>query len=59
VQLKIYDILGKEITTLVDEPLKAGEYSVQWSASDYPSGIYFYTLTSDGWTETKKMIFIK
>ncbi len=57
--LNVYDMLGREITTLVNEQLSPGTYEVEWNASSYPSGLYFYTLTSGDFTETKKMILIK
>ena len=59
VQLKIYNILGNEIATLVNEELAAGNYNVEYDASNLPSGIYFYTLTTDGFSETKKMTLVK
>ena len=43
VTLRIYDILGNLVTTLVDEEMDAGYHSVNWNASDYASGIYLYT----------------
>ena len=55
VQLRIYDLLGKEIFVLVNEKKKAGSYSIQFNATGLASGIYFYTLTSDGHSEVKKM----
>jgi outer membrane protein assembly factor BamB len=57
--LSIYDILGCEITTLVNEHLKPGTYEVEWNASEYPSGVYFYILNADGFIDTKRMILIK
>jgi photosystem II stability/assembly factor-like uncharacterized protein len=59
VVLKIYDVLGKEVATLVNEQLSQGTYEVEWNASDYPSGIYFYKLRAGSFAETKKMILIK
>jgi photosystem II stability/assembly factor-like uncharacterized protein len=59
VRLNIYDILGREITTLVNEQLKPGEYSVTWDASNYPSGVYFYKIVSGDYYEAKKMVMIK
>jgi photosystem II stability/assembly factor-like uncharacterized protein len=59
-RLTIYDMPGREIAVLVNEQLRAGTYKVDWNASNYPSGIYFYKITSgDNYTETKKMILIK
>jgi hypothetical protein len=59
VTLKVYDVLGTEITTLVNEEKPAGEYEVEFSGKDLPSGIYFYTLRSGTFTESKKMILLK
>jgi hypothetical protein len=59
VTLKIYDILGREVATLVNELLKPGTYEVEWDASNYPSGVYFYKLQTESFTQTKKMILLK
>lgn len=59
VSLKIYDILGREITTLVDGYRKAGNYRISFNASALASGIYFYKITTGNFTETKKMILMK
>ena len=59
VSLKIYDITGRKVVTLVDKELDAGFYDVKWNASNYPSGVYFYKLTAGEFTETRKMILIK
>jgi photosystem II stability/assembly factor-like uncharacterized protein len=59
VKLKIFDILGKEIETLVNEKQSSGTYEVTWNGSNYPSGVYFYKLTAGEFTETKKMVMIK
>jgi hypothetical protein len=55
----IYDILGREITTLVNEQLQPGTYEVEWNAGNLPSGIYYYRLTTDIYTETRKMVLIR
>ncbi len=57
--LKIYDVLGNNVATLVDEYKPAGSYTVEWSATGLPSGIYFYQLRTDRMIETKKMILMK
>lgn len=57
--LRIYDILGHEVQTLVDTYQAAGNYSVKFSGSDLPSGIYFYTLTSANISQTGKMLLLK
>jgi len=60
VLLKIFDISGKEVFTLVNEKLNAGSYSLKWDASVYSSGVYFYRMTTNGnFAETKKMILVK
>ncbi|MCP5064859.1 MAG: T9SS type A sorting domain-containing protein [Ignavibacteriae bacterium] len=59
VQLKIYDVLGNEIITLVDEQQSPGNYEVEFNSKDYSSGIYFYKLQVGNVVETKKMILMK
>ena len=59
VSVKVYDILGREITDPVNEELKPGNYKIEFDGSNYSSGIYFYTLTTDNHRETKKMVLIK
>ena len=55
----VYNILGKEIAVLVNEKLSAGSYEVDWNASDYPSGVYFYKLITEEFTNTRKMVLLK
>ena len=61
--LKVYDILGNEVVTLVDEELTAGEYEVEFNPASgiqhRASGIYFYQLRAGDFVETKKMILLK
>ena len=59
VLLKVYDINGKEISTLVNEMQTAGTYEVKFNAVFLPSGIYYYKLTAGSFTDVKKMIVIK
>jgi len=59
VKLVIYDILGKETTTLVNEQLQPGIYEVTLDGSNLPSGIYFYQLRSGDFVNTKKLILLK
>ena len=59
VKLIIYDLLGREVTTLVNESLKPGTYETEWDGSNFASGIYFYSLITDEFTETKRMVLIK
>jgi hypothetical protein len=57
--LKIYDVLGNEIKTLIDEYKPAGNYEVTFDASELSSGVYLYKLTIDDFVKTKKLILIK
>ena len=59
VQLKVYDILGNEVATLVDEYKSAGIYNVQFTMHNLASGIYFYRLQAGDFVESKKMILLK
>jgi hypothetical protein len=59
VELKVYDITGKEVSTLVSDPYLAGTYQVEFNASNLSSGIYFYRLVAGDFSMTKKMILIK
>ncbi len=59
VKLIVYDMLGREVETLVNENLSAGTYNADWNAANYSSGVYFYKLETENFTETKKMLLIK
>ncbi|MBI2430337.1 MAG: T9SS type A sorting domain-containing protein [Ignavibacteriales bacterium] len=59
VLLKVYNLLGQEVATLVNEEKRAGSYEVQWNAIGFSSGIYFYKLRSGNFVETKRMLMIK
>jgi len=59
VSLKVYDVLGKETAKLIEEKLKAGTYEVKFSGEMLSSGMYFYTLKTNDFVQTKKMILIK
>ncbi len=58
-KLVIFDVLGREVATLVNEQFQPGTYEVEWDAADYPNGVYYYKLIIDEYTETKKMVLIK
>ncbi len=58
-ELAIYDILGREVSVLLNEELKPGTYEVEWNASNYPTAVYFYKFISGNYSETKKMVLIK
>src|SRR5690606_29825610 len=57
--LKVYDILGNDVVTLVNEIQPAGIYDVNFNASSLPSGVYFYKLQASSFSETKKMLLMK
>jgi len=57
--LIVYDVLGNEVATFVDEYKPAGSYQVEWNASNCPSRVYFYQLKTENFIETKKMILMK
>ena len=60
VHLSVYDLLGREVTVLVNNERKTtGQYRVLFDAANFPSGVYFYTLQAQNYTETKRMVFIK
>jgi aminopeptidase N len=59
VNLRIYDVLGNEIATLINKEMQAGSYEVEFDASNLPSGIYYYTLNAGEFTQTRKMILLK
>jgi flagellar hook assembly protein FlgD len=64
VNIKVYNLLGKEIKTLVNEEKARGEYSVIWNGKDIngnnvPSGIYFYSLKAENYYQVKKMVLLK
>lgn len=58
-KLTVFDVTGKEVAMLVNENLKAGEYNVDFNASNLTSGVYFYRLVTDRFTDVKKMMLIK
>ncbi len=59
VKLKVFDLLGREVANLVNENLSAGSYKYDFNASSLPSGIYFYKLETDNFSETRKMVLVK
>jgi photosystem II stability/assembly factor-like uncharacterized protein len=59
VQLKIYDILGREVATLANEKFQPGVYEVEFDGNNYPSGVYFYQLTTESFSNTKRMVLLK
>jgi hypothetical protein len=59
VTLKVYDILGSEVATLVNEQKAAGRFEVNFDASRLASGVYIYKITSGGYVSSKKMLLVK
>jgi predicted secreted protein len=59
VTVKVYNIVGYEITTLINEELSTGNHSIQWDGSHQPSGVYFVKIESGGFVQTKKMVLLK
>jgi Secretion system C-terminal sorting domain len=59
VSIKVFDMSGKEVATLVNDTKTAGYYSINFNASNFGSGVYFYTITADNFTSTKKMMLVK
>ena len=59
VVIKVFDVLGNEIETFVNEEKPAGTYELKWNAANLPSGVYFYQLRSGDFIETKKMVLMK
>jgi len=59
ITLRLYDVLGNEIATLVDEEKSGGTYEIIFYAGNLTSGVYFYQLQTEGYVETKKMILLR
>ena len=59
VTLKVYDIIGNELATLVNERKEIGKYSIAWNGEQFPSGMYFYRLKAGEFSDTKKLIILK
>ena len=57
--LKVYNILGQEVETLIDKEMSPGRYVAEWDASQYSSGVYFYKIDAEGFVDTKKMVLVK
>jgi hypothetical protein len=59
VKVVVYDALGKEISVLANDKMNPGSYELNWNASDNASGVYFYKLITESYSETKKMLLVK
>jgi hypothetical protein len=59
VQIKVYDVRGREVATLVDDIREAGKHNVQFDAAHISSGVYFYRIQTSKFSEAKKMTLLK
>jgi hypothetical protein len=59
INLSVYDVLGREVSVLVNQNLIPGEYEINWNAENIPSGVYFYRLITRDFSSTKKMMLIR
>lgn len=59
VRLVVFDMLGRELTVLLDEPKAAGRHEVLFRSSNLPSGTYLYQLTGEGFQQTRKLVLLK
>ena len=57
--VKVFDVLGREVATLVNEQLQPGTYEVDFDGSKFASGVYYYKLIAGNYNETRKMVLIK
>ena len=57
--IKVFNALGSEVATLVNEEKSAGTYEIEFNAPALPSGVYFFTLQAGSFVETKKMVLLK
>lgn len=59
VRLRIFDLLGREVVTLVNEEKDPGSYAIRWDAADFPAGVYFYQLKADDFLAVRRMVLVK
>jgi hypothetical protein len=59
VTLKVFNLIGQEVATLVDETVRAGNYETRFDAAELSSGVYIYQLTSGGYSRTRRMLLVK
>jgi hypothetical protein len=59
VTLRVFDLLGREVATVVNKDMEAGRHSINWSAEGLASGVYVYTLSSGQFSDSKKLLFLK
>jgi hypothetical protein len=59
VKLELYDVLGREVASLVNEVMQPGKYSMSWNAEGVQSGVYFYRLSAGNYTQTRKLLLLR
>jgi hypothetical protein len=59
VSLKVFDMLGREVASIISQELPAGTYARQWNAGKMSSGVYFYRLQAGSFTQTKRLVLLK
>jgi len=59
IHLSVYDMAGREVAILINGSISSGKHTVRWNAVDFPSGVYFYTIRAQSYSETKKMVLLK
>ncbi|MGB7054355.1 MAG: serine hydrolase [bacterium] len=59
ITLKVYNIIGQEVATLIDEEIEAGKYSITWNATGFPSGVYYYRFSAGGQNQTRRCVLLK
>ena len=59
ISLKVYDVMGKEVATLINSNLSPGTYKYYFDATNLAGGVYFYRLSAGGFVETKRMVLVK
>jgi len=57
--LKIFNVLGEEVAELINKEMMSGKYSVNWNAAKMTSGVYFYRISTENFTQVKKMILLR
>lgn len=59
VSLKVYDVLGREVASLVDDTRQPGTYTVTWDARGFATGVYFYRMVAGSFTDAKKLVLVR
>jgi Secretion system C-terminal sorting domain len=59
ISVTVYNVLGRQVEILVNRQLKPATYEIDWNASNYPSGVYYYKLVAGAFNQTRKMILVK